>query len=387
MNYKILLFIPVLFIIFSILQNQKTFAQDEEPVLYYQMEPLDDSLFIHIQDQLFITPPDPKAEIIVDIRDPNNQTISIKGTLYPFLALKPETRALVQTYPFKINLEETTNFGSVFTRVVEKIRFNKIATPPSVFQISSTLYYINPFIQLLGGERFGVSLKSDAGFSFGVETPYSGPLESNMVEANFHILGFHGGIYSNVDALTEIQTKNNHNNVYVTNGFQLGYVIPLGNFFEVAYLESNKKFSETQIAQYTKDKAIVYNPNGSVKYSAYFVQGSYFNFEIRYPLSLMGSTRGKFYGARFLDEWHLGYTGRELSLAGSTFDFRFDAMWDSPVRRNRIMFEVLVQKVMDFWGFSAFALGPSATMTTLSGGDYGFSAIFFNLRVKVGSSL
>ncbi len=387
MNYKILLFIPVLFIIFSIIQNQKTFAQDEEPVLYYQMEPLDDSLFIHVQEQLFIAPPDPKAEIIVDLRDPNNQTISIKGTLYPFLALKPETRALVQTYPFKINLEETTNFGSVFTRVIEKIRFNKIASPPSVFQISSTLYYINPFIQLLGGERFGVALKSDAGFSFGVETPYSGPLESNMVEANFHILGFHGGIYSNVDALTEIQTKNNHNNVYVTNGFQLGYVIPLGNFLELSYLESNKKFSESQLAQYTKDKAIVYYPNGSVRYSAYFVQGSYFNFEIRYPLEVMGSTRGKFYGARYLDEWHIGYTGRELSLAGSTFDFRFDAMWDSPVRRNRIMFEVLVQKVMDFWGFSAFALGPSATMTTLSGGDYGFSAIFFNLRVKVGSSL
>ena len=387
MNYKILLFIPVLFIIFSIIQNQKTFAQDEEPVLYYQMEPLDDSLFIHVQEQLFIAPPDPKAEIIVDLRDPNNQTISIKGTLYPFLALKPETRALVQTYPFKINLEETTNFGSVFTRVIEKIRFNKIASPPSVFQISSTLYYINPFIQLLGGERFGVSLKSDAGFSFGVETPYSGPLESNMVEANFHILGFHGGIYSNIDAITEIQTKNNHNNVYVSNGFQLGYVIPLGNFLEVSYLESNKKFSETQMSLFIKNNAIVYNRNGSVKYSAYFVQGSYFNFEIRYPLEVMGSTRGKFYGARYLDEWHVGYTGRELSLAGSTFDFRFDAMWDSPVRRNRIMFEVLVQKVMDFWGFSAFALGPSATMTTLSGGDYGFSAIFFNLRVKVGSSL
>ena len=387
MNYKILLFIPVLFIIFSILQNQKTFAQDEAPVLYYQMEPLDDSLFIHIQEQLFIAPPDPKAEIIVDLRDPNNQTISIKGTLYPFLALKPETRALVQTYPFKINLEETTNFGSVFTRVIEKIRFNKIAAPPSIFQISSTLYYINPFIQLLGGERFGVALKSDAGFSFGVETPYSGPLESNMVEANFHILGFHGGIYSNIDAITEIQTKNNHNNVYVSNGFQLGYVIPLGNFLELSYLESNKKFSETQMMLFIKNNAIVYNRNGSVRYSAYFVQGSYFNFEIRYPIEVMGSTRGKVYGARYLDEWHIGYTGRELSLAGSTFDFRFDAMWDSPVRRNRIMFEVLVQKVMDFWGFSAFALGPSATMTTLSGGDYGFSAIFFNLRVKVGSSL
>ena len=33
---------------------------------------------------LFIDPPDPKAEIIADVRDPNNQTISIKGALYPF---------------------------------------------------------------------------------------------------------------------------------------------------------------------------------------------------------------------------------------------------------------------------------------------------------------
>jgi hypothetical protein len=54
-------------------------AQDEEQVNYFQMEPLDDSLFIYIQIELFIEPPDPKAEIIADLRDPNNQTISIKG--------------------------------------------------------------------------------------------------------------------------------------------------------------------------------------------------------------------------------------------------------------------------------------------------------------------
>ncbi len=387
MNYKHILLLPLLLILLSFIQNQKTYAQDEEPIQYYQMEPLDDSLFIHIQDQLFITPPDPKAEIIVDLRDPNNQTISIKGVLYPFLAVKPETRALIVTYPFKINLEETTNFASVFTRVIEKIRFDKVASPPSVFQISSTLSYINPFIQMLGGERFGISLKSDAGFSFGIETPYSGPLESNMVEASFHILGFHGGIFSNVDALTELQTKNNHNNLYVTSGFQLGYVIPLGNFFEVSYMEADKKFSESQKEIYYKNGAVVYWPNGEIRYSAYFADGNYFNFEARYPVQIMGSTRGKFYGARYLDEWHAGYMGRELSLAGSTFDFRFDAMWDSPVRRNRIVFEVLVQKIMDFWGFSAFAMGPSGTMTTLSGGSYGFSAIFFNLRLKIGTSL
>ena len=60
---------------------------DGERVLYYQMEPLDDSLFVKIQDEMFIDPPDPKAEIIVDLRDPNNQTLTIKGTLYPLLLL------------------------------------------------------------------------------------------------------------------------------------------------------------------------------------------------------------------------------------------------------------------------------------------------------------
>lgn len=387
MNKKILLFTPILLFILIILQNQNLYAQDEGPILYYQMEPLDDSLLIHIQQQLFIEPPDPKAEIIVDLRDPNNQTISVKGTLYPFLALKPETRALVSTYPFKINLEETTNFASVFTRVIEKIRLTKIAEPPSVFQISSTLAYVNPFMQLMGGERFGIALKSDVGFSFGVETPYSGPLESNMVEANFHILGFHAGIYSNVDAITQLKEGNNINNIYVTNGYQIGYVIPLGNFFEVNYLESSKKFSNAQKNEIAKNKGIILNSDSTIKYSAYLVEKSYFNFEIRYPVRIMGSTRGKLYGARYLDEWHIGFMGRELSLAGSTFDFRFDSMFDSPVRRNQLVFEVLVQKVMDFWGFSAFALGPSGTVTRLDNGGWGFASIFFNLRVKVGTSL
>src|ERR1017187_10978296 len=84
-------------------------AQQEEPVRYFQMEPLDDSLFIKIQQEVFIDPPDPKAEIITDLRDPNNQTISIKSVIYPFLAFKPETRARIQTFPFKLNLEDNVN--------------------------------------------------------------------------------------------------------------------------------------------------------------------------------------------------------------------------------------------------------------------------------------
>jgi len=196
------LFTSTLIIGFSI---QVHGQEEEEPVNYYQMEPLDDSLFIQIQEQLFIDPPDPKAEIVVDVRDANNQTISIKGALYPFLSLKPDTRARIITYPFKLNLEETVNFGSVYTRVINKLRFEKVLVPPTVFQISPTLGYINSYLQFQGGERFGIPIKKDIGLSIGFGTPYSGALETNFVEANFHILGFRGGLFTAVDALVELK--------------------------------------------------------------------------------------------------------------------------------------------------------------------------------------
>ncbi|MCW8818304.1 MAG: hypothetical protein OQK52_10565, partial [Ignavibacteriaceae bacterium] len=259
--------------------------EDEEPINYYQMEPLDDSLFIHIQEQLFIDPPDPKAEIVVDIRDANNQTISIKGALYPFLALKPELRARIITYPFKLNLEETINFGSLYTRVINKLRFEKILVPPTVFQISPSLGYINPYFQMMGGERFGVPLKKDVGISFGLGTPYSGALETNFTEVNFHILGFKGGIFLGVDAMTEIKGSQNHNNIFVNEGIQFSYVIPFGNFFEIGYLDANTPLTASQIRRYTKTSVnknnIVYNPDSTIKYQPYLVEGSFINWEMR----------------------------------------------------------------------------------------------------------
>jgi len=137
--------ITALLIFLSFSNISKAQANNEEPIKYFQMETLDDSLFIKIQMEVFIDPPDPKAEIIVDLRDANNQTVSIKGTLYPFLAFSPTVRAKIITYPFKLNLEKTINFGSVFTRVVKKMKFKKMFEPPTKNQISSTLYYINPF--------------------------------------------------------------------------------------------------------------------------------------------------------------------------------------------------------------------------------------------------
>lgn len=382
--------IVVLFLSLS-MGSELRAQDDDEPILYFQMEPLDDSLFINIQLELFIDPPDPKAEIIADLRDPNNQTISIKGALYPFLAVSPELRARIITYPFKINLDEQIHFASVFTRVFEKIRFARVATPPTKLQISPTAAYINPFVQLFGGERFGIPIKDDIGISFGFGTRYSGALETNFFEVNFNILGFYGGLFRGVDAVTEIKSSNNHNNLFVTEGIQLGYVIPFGNFFEVSYLNASKKFSDSQKRKYLENTInkdnLIKNSNGSIMMQPYLVEGSYVNWEFRYPISLLGSTRGKFYVAQFLDEWHVGYTGRELSAAGSTFDFRFDAMFNSPIRQNQFVVDIMVQKIFGLWGFSSFALGPSAVISKTKNGSYGFTSVFANFRMKLGTSL
>jgi len=382
----------LIFLILALVNPVKLFAQEEEePILYYQMEPLDDSLFIYIQSELFIDPPDPKAEIVVDLRQTTDQTISVKGSLYPLLALKPETRAKITTYPFKLNLEETVNYGSLFTRVLDKLRFSNILHPPTVFQISPTLGYINPYIQIIGGERFGIPLKKDIGISIGFGTPYSGALETNYMDVSFHILGVRAGVFMSVDAMVELKSSQNHNNLFVTDGIQMAYTIPFGNFFEIGYLSTSSEFSAFLVRKYTintvnKDN-IVLNTDSTIKYQPYLLQGGFLNWEFRYPVKLMGATRSKFYFASFVDEFHAGYAGRELTLAGSVFDLRMDFMFNSPVRKNQFVMDISVQKIFDYWAYSAIAIGPSIIVTTLKDGGIGLSSIFLNFRVKVGSSL
>ena len=119
----------------------------------------------------------------------------------------------------------------------------------------------------------------------------------------------------------------------------------------------------------------------------YLVQGEFYNWEFRYPIKVFESTRSKIYISKFLNEIHIGYSGRELSLAGSVFDFRFDAMVSSKEREPQYVADLLVQKVFDYWGFSAIAVGPSVIFGTLNNGENGFTSVFVNLRLKVGSSL
>lgn len=370
-----------LFLIFILITVAATHAQyDEENILYYQMEPLDDSLFVLIQESLYIDPPDPKAEIIVDRRDTENSTIQVKGRLFPLLALAPELRARVMTYPFIINLQDNITYTSVFTDVVDKMKFGKLTSPPTKTQISATTGYINPYIQLFGGERFGINIKEDVGLSMGLGTPYSSPMETDFVEANFHILGFRVGMFGVIESFTKIKESNNHNNLYATEGIQFGYVLPFGNFFEISYNKVSTEISEARLTKIMQDSV------GGLGYTPKYLDGSYLNYELRYPIKILGSTRGKFYAAKYLDEWHIGYTGRELSLAGSIFDLRIDAMPKSDVRNPQYMLDISVQRIMESWGFSSFALGPSAVFSKNENGNFGIITMFFNLRLKVGTS-
>jgi len=384
------IFLILLITVFITGLNSVFAQEEEEQIRYYQMEPLDDSLFIKIQDALFIDPPDPKAEIVVDLRDANNQTISIKSVLYPFLAVPPELRARVITYPFKLNLEEDINYGSVFTRVFQKIRINKVAQPPTKLQISPTMGYVNPFFQLQGGERLGLSLKQDVGLSLGVGTPYSGALETNMMEISFHILGVKAGMFSHIDAMIEAVKTQNHNNLIVSEGFQVTYVVPFGNFFEFGYLKATSEISSDRKRRYLdpSEGTTVLNPDSTVKYQARIIDNeqSFLNWEFRYPVSILGSTRGRFYFGQYLDEWHFGFSLREASLAGSTFDLSFDGMPGSKYREPQYNINILVQKIMEGWGFSAFSIGPSASLSRLDSGNFGFTKIFVNLRFKIGTS-
>lgn len=354
---------------------------DDEQVLYFQMEPLDDSLFVLIQENLFIDPPDPKAEIIVDLRDTKNRTLQVKSRLYPLLALTEEIRARVVTYPFKINLQDNIDYASVFTDVANKIRFNKITSPPTKRQISSAEGYINPYIQLFGGERFGIPIKEDIGISMGLGTPYSGPMETDFVEANFHILGFRVGAFGVIEAFTKLKETNNHNNLYGSAGIQVGYVLPFGNFFEIGYNKITTDLTDSKIAHRMLDSVAKYD------YSPKILKGSYVNYELRYPIKIMGAARSKFYVAKYLDEWHIGFTGRELSIAGSTFDLRIDAMPKSDVRNPQYLIDISVQRIMESWGFSSFSLGPSAVFSKTETGNLGVITMFFNMRIKVGTSL
>lgn len=361
----------------------------------------DDSVFIKLQDELNI---DPKLEsyvLVVNILDPSpiNQYVVIGDETSPDASrflwsdLTPDVQKALINWAGsnKENLnKKALNYASVFVDVVKKIKIKEVFQPPSRERdILSTTAYINPYFQIFGGEPLGIPIKKSVGLSFSTGTPYSGPLETDIIGASFNILGFKVGVTSRLYELAlgsepdtdyAIPSRNlaNYNNLYAPNlGMYFSYVIPFGNFFEIGVFTTldtgNQKQAPVKVINTATGEIM---PNN-------VIDGSYTNYEFRYPFRALGSTKAKVYFAQMFGERHLGFSGREMRLAGSQFDFRLDATLKGK-RNFQLLVEPLISSIGEGFALSAFAIGPSFRFGKTENDKFGLLTIMVNMRLKVG---
>ena len=219
----------------------------------------DDSVFIKLQNELNI---DPKLEsyvFIANIMDPSliNQYVVIGDEtspdasrfLWSDLSADVQKALLNWVGSNKENLnKKKLNFTSVFFDVFKKIKVKEVIAPPARERdILSTTAYISPYFQIFGGDPLGIPIKKSVGFDFQLGTPYSGPMETDIIGTSFHILGFKVGVTSRIQELvfgslpdTDVTTSPDnlayYNNLFAPDlGLAFSYVLPFGNFFEIGF--------------------------------------------------------------------------------------------------------------------------------------------------------
>lgn len=390
-------------------QNSSVYSQlerDDDPRTWKYFRILaraqDDSVFIKLQDELNI---DPKLEsyvLVVNILDPSpiNQYVVIGDETSPDASrflwsdLSPDVqRALLNwTGSNKENLnKKRLTYASVFVDVFKKIKVKDAISPPSRERdILSTTAYINPYFQAFGGDALGIPLKRSIGFSFQLGTPYTGPMETDMVGASFHILGLRVGATTRIkefvlkrssgDLTPVVPNVNlaNYNNVFAPAiGLEFSYVIPFGNFFEVGF------FTTLDSGSYDPPQTVM-NIETNQPMPNNIINGNHTNYEFRYPFRTFGSTRAKFYFAQSFGEKHLGFIGREMRLAGSLFDLRLDATFKSSRRNFQLLVEAMIANLGEGFSLSSFAFGPSFRLGKRESNKFGFLTILLNMRLKIG---
>ena len=361
----------------------------------------DDSVFIKLQNELNI---DPKLEsyvFIANIMDPSpiNQYVVIGDEtspdasrfLWSDLSADVQKALLNWVGSNKENLnKKKLTFTSVFFDVFRKIKVKEVIAPPARERdILSTTAYISPYFQIFGGDPLGVPIKKSVGFDFQLGTPYSGPMETDIIGTSFHILGFKVGVTSRIHELafgslpdTDVTTSPDnlayYNNLYSPDlGLAFSYVLPFGNFFEIGFfttLDTGNFYSKP--VKVLNEATGQYMPNN-------IIRGNYTNFEFRYPFRAFGSTRSKIYFAQSFGEKHIGFAGRELRFAGSQFDFRVDATL-SGKRNFQILVEPLISNIGEGFALSSFAIGPSFRFGRKPDNKFGLMTILVNLRLKIG---
>jgi len=366
----------------------------------------DDSIFVILQDDLLIDPKLESYTLTINILDPQpiNQYVVIgdeyspDALRYAWDQLSDKVREGLINWvgSNKENLnKKKLNYGSVFLDVFKKIKIKELIAPPSkVREIKNTTAYINPYLQVFGGEPVGIPLKQSFGFSFSTGSPYSGPLESELVSGYFHLLGASVGVNTRIKELTRRRASRSpedksessfafkdYNNIFGPNlGIEVKYVIPFGNFFEFgiySVLDTGSYDPPVPIVNEETLPDTTYMPN-------LVIEGTYFNWEFRYPFRTFGSTRAKIYVASYLGEWHVGWTAREMRIAGATFDARLNFMVKGEDRNFQVLYETLVSDIGEGFSNTAFAFGPSIRLGKMASGNFGVLTVMLNIRFKIG---
>ncbi|MBK7445212.1 MAG: hypothetical protein IPJ45_04150 [Ignavibacteria bacterium] len=361
----------------------------------------DDSVFIKLQNELNI---DPKLEsyvFIANIMDPSliNQYVVIGDEtspdasrfLWSDLSADVQKALLNWVGSNKENLnKKKLNFTSVFFDVFKKIKVKEVIAPPARERdILSTTAYISPYFQIFGGDPLGIPIKKSVGFDFQLGTPYSGPMETDIIGTSFHILGFKVGVTSRIQELvfgslpdTDVTTSPDnlayYNNLFAPDlGLAFSYVLPFGNFFEIGF------FTTLDTGNFYPKPVKVKNEATGQFMPNNIIRGNYTNFEFRYPFRAFGSTRSKIYFAQSFGEKHIGFAGRELRFAGSQFDFRVDATL-SGKRNFQILVEPLISSIGEGFALSSFAIGPSFRFGRKPDNNFGLMTVLVNMRLKIG---
>lgn len=250
-------------IVFLFSQSSLLFSQiekDDDPRTWKYFKILaraqDDSVFIKLQNELGIDPKYESYILTVNILNPEPmlQTVTIGDEsspdalqfLWSQLSRGVQNALINWTGSNKENLNrKRITYSSVFLDVFKKIKLKDALAPPARERdILSTTAYINPYFQAFGGDPLGVPIKKSVGFAFQFGTPYSGPMETDIVGSSFHILGLTVGVTSrikefvlkrsgNIDTtrVTPSQNLANYNNLFAPHlGLEFSYVIPFGNF-------------------------------------------------------------------------------------------------------------------------------------------------------------
>lgn len=362
----------------------------------------DDKKFREIQSVLGIEPPlgtitmcinltDPKLQMITigDENDPTSKSYSASQVPDSILSFMVQWRGIN-----KYNLSKVGyNYASVFIEAVKKIKLAEFLAPPKrEIEIVNTVAYINQYLNFFGGDPLGIPIKRGFGFSFHAGTPYSGPLETDIIGASFHMLGASIGVTTRIKEFVQKRSAgatkdekeskySNYNNLFTPKlGLEINYVIPFGNFFQIGY------FSTIDTGDYDPPLLIKSSDSSSYKYmpNNVLVKGGYVNWEFRYPLRVFRSTRSKIYVAKYLGEVHAGFIGRELTLASSVFDVRINATFGSSKRNFQLLMEAYVSSIGEGFSLSSFAIGPSVRLTKTPDGNFGAVTILINARLKIG---